>query len=372
MRESVHFLDGGGKMANAIRAYDWSSTALGPFEHWPSSLKIAVGMMVNSKFPKCIVWGPDLVTIHNDAFLPILGEKPPALGRPFSEVWHEVWDEIGPIAERAFSGEATFIEDFPLLVDRHGYPEKAHFTFCYSPIRDEAGVVRGMIDTVIETTATVEARRQASLLNGELEHRIKNTLAVVAAIVSQTLRTSENSSVARSILLERIQALAQAQSLLTRASATEATVVDVILQAITPFRTSKERFHISGPPIMLSSKQALSLSLALHELATNAVKYGSLSNEIGGVRIAWSGGRPDTDDAFILRWIEEGGPPVLASGRKGFGSRITETVMPHDFGAEAMLSHDPQGVRFELRPCMRKIGGSLTPPDQAAHSLPEE
>lgn len=268
--------------------------------------------------------------------------------------------------------EATFIEDFPLLVDRHGYPEKAHFTFCYSPIRDEAGVVRGMIDTVIETTATVEARRQASLLNGELEHRIKNTLAVVAAIVSQTLRTSENSSAARSILLERIQAMAQAQSLLTRASATEATVVDVVLQAITPFRTSEERFHISGPPIMLSSKQALSLSLALHELATNAVKYGSLSNETGGVRIAWSGGRPDTDDAFILRWIEEGGPPVLAPARTGFGSRIIQTVMPHDFGGEATLSYDPPGVRFELRTCMRKIGGSLAPPDQSAHPLPEE
>jgi len=179
-------------MADAIRAYDWSSTALGSLEHWPSSLKIAVGMMLSSKFPKCIVWGPDLITIHNDAFLPILGEKPPALGRPFSEVWHEAWDEIGSIAERAFAGEATFIEDFPLVINRHGYPEKAHFTFCYSPIRDEAGVVRGMIDTVIETTGTVEARRQASLLNGELEHRIKNTLAVVAAIVSQTLRGGEN------------------------------------------------------------------------------------------------------------------------------------------------------------------------------------
>lgn len=164
--------------------------------------------MVNSKFPKCILWGPDLVTICNEAFLPILGGKPPALGRPFSEVWGEVWDEIGPIAERAFAGEATFIEDFPLVINRHGYPEKAHFTFCYSPIRDETGVVRGMIDTVIETTATVEARRQASLLNGELEHRIKNTLAVVAAIISQTLRGGDTDAEARSALLERIQAMA--------------------------------------------------------------------------------------------------------------------------------------------------------------------
>jgi len=354
-------------MADIIRAYDWSSTTLGPLEQWPSALKIAVGMMVNSKFPKCILWGPDLVTICNEAFLPILGGKPPALGRPFSEVWGEVWDEIGPIAERAFAGEATFIEDFPLVINRHGYPEKAHFTFCYSPIRDETGVVRGMIDTVIETTATVEARRQASLLNGELEHRIKNTLAVVAAIISQTLRGGDTDAEARSALLERIQAMAHAQSLLTRAGATEASVVDVVLQATAAFTTSDERFRIGGPPVMLSSKQALSLSLALHELATNAVKYGALSNEKGKVRIDWTVGRPDTDDAFLLRWIEEDGPEVQAPTRKGFGSRIIQTVLPYDFGGEASLSHDPSGLRFQLQTNMRQIGNR-----PAQSDLPEQ
>lgn len=363
MRESAHFLDGGGRMADAIRAYDWSSTVLGALERWPSSLKIAVGMMVNSKFPKCIVWGPDLITIHNDAFLPILGEKPPALGRPFSEVWHEAWDEIGPVAERAFAGEATFIEDFPLVINRHGYPEKTHFTFCYSPIRDETGVVRGMIDTVIETTATVDARRQANLLNAELEHRIKNTLAVVAAIVSQTLRGDDNDAEARSSLLERIQAMAQAQSLLTRNGATEASVVDVVFQAMAPFEITNERFHIGGPPIMLSSRQALSLSLALHELATNAVKYGALSNEAGKVRVEWTGGRPETDEMFVFRWVEEGGPAVRSPARRGFGSRIIQMVLPHDFGGEAVLSHDPLGIRFELQTEMRHIGGAPSQSD---------
>lgn len=353
-------------MADAIRAYDWSSTVLGALERWPSSLKIAVGMMVNSKFPKCIVWGPDLITIHNDAFLPILGEKPPALGRPFSEVWHEAWDEIGPVAERAFAGEATFIEDFPLVINRHGYPEKTHFTFCYSPIRDETGVVRGMIDTVIETTATVDARRQANLLNAELEHRIKNTLAVVAAIVSQTLRGDDNDAEARSSLLERIQAMAQAQSLLTRDGATEASVVDVVFQAIAPFETTNERFHIGGPPVMLSSKQALSLSLALHELATNAVKYGALSNEAGKVRVEWTGGRPETGEMFVFRWVEEGGPAVRTPARTGFGSRIIQMVLPHDFGGEAVLSHDPLGIRFELQTEMRHIGST---PSQSGPSV---
>jgi len=89
------FLDGGGEMAAAIRDHDWGATPLGPIERWPSALKTAVSMMVNSRFPKSIAWGAELVTIHNDAFRPLLGDKPPALGRSFSEVWSEVWDEIG-------------------------------------------------------------------------------------------------------------------------------------------------------------------------------------------------------------------------------------------------------------------------------------
>ncbi|HET8727298.1 MAG TPA: sensor histidine kinase, partial [Alphaproteobacteria bacterium] len=124
-----HFLDGGGKMAVAIREYDWAASSLGPLDDWPASLKTAVGMMLSSKFPKCITWGPDLVTLYNDAFRPILGDKPEALGRPYPEVWHEVWDTVGPIAEKAYAGEATFIEDFPLVVDRYDYPEQAYFTF---------------------------------------------------------------------------------------------------------------------------------------------------------------------------------------------------------------------------------------------------
>ena len=149
------FLTGGGAMGALIRVHDWAATPLGPPEVWPQSLRIAVGMVLGSRFPACIVWGAHLTTIYNDAFRPILGAKPEALGRPFSEVWSEAWETIGPIAERAFAGEATFIEDFPLTVERNGYPEEASFTFCYSPIRDETGGVAGVLAIVVETTGKV-------------------------------------------------------------------------------------------------------------------------------------------------------------------------------------------------------------------------
>ncbi|MEB2846669.1 hypothetical protein GAO09_00110 [Rhizobiales bacterium RZME27] len=112
-------------------------------------------MALSSSFPQAVIWGPDLITIHNDAFLPILGEKPLAIGRSFADIWSEAWDQIGPIATQAYQGRPTFIEDFPLVINRHGYDEQAYFTFCYSPLRDDKGNIAGMIDTVVETTDTV-------------------------------------------------------------------------------------------------------------------------------------------------------------------------------------------------------------------------
>ncbi len=153
------FLASGGQMGARVGSHDWAATPLGPIDSWPASLRIAAGMVLSSRFPSCLVWGADLISIYNDAFVPILGAKPDALGRPFSEVWREAWPLIGPIADRAFAGEATFIEDYSLEIHRYGRAETANFTFCYSPVRDEDGNVVGMIDTVIETTARVSAER---------------------------------------------------------------------------------------------------------------------------------------------------------------------------------------------------------------------
>src|SRR6185503_6809392 len=127
-----------GAVARKVREFDWGATPLGPSRDWPPELKTVVRQILESRFPAAIVWGPAYTTIYNDAFLPILGDKPEALGRSF--------------AERAYAGEATYISDFPLVIDRYGKPEQAWFTFCYSPLRLSDGTVAGMIDTVVETT----------------------------------------------------------------------------------------------------------------------------------------------------------------------------------------------------------------------------
>lgn len=179
----MNWLQGSSEMAERVRQHDWANTPLGPLEHWPDVLKTTVALCFASSFPQAIVWGPQLITLYNDAFTPILGSKPDALGRPFNEIWHEVWDDISPIADAAFGGHATYIENFPLLIQRNEAPEQAYFTFCYSPIRNAQGVVVGLLDTVTETTATVFLARRLAVLDA-----IGNS--VVNATDAETILTS--------------------------------------------------------------------------------------------------------------------------------------------------------------------------------------
>lgn len=164
-------------MSDKIRRYDWASHPLGPMDGWPPTLRLTLEMVLASHFPKCLVWGEGLTCFYNDAFRTILGFKPEALGRPFDEVWAEAWPVIGPIAERAFHGESTFVEDFPLPINRNGYEEEGYFTFCYSPVRDESGTVVAMMDTVIETTGKVNAELRLREAAASLEQQVAERTA---------------------------------------------------------------------------------------------------------------------------------------------------------------------------------------------------
>ncbi len=167
-------------MDQAIRAYDWSTTPLGDARTWPSSLRTLVSLMLAADQPMFMAWGPARTWLYNQAFVPILGQKhPDALGRPSAEVWAEGWADIGPMFDRVFAGEAVYMEDITLTLDRRGAMEEAHFAFAYTPARDEAGDVRGLLGNCIETTAQVlaireqaEAEAELRQLNADLEQRI--------------------------------------------------------------------------------------------------------------------------------------------------------------------------------------------------------
>ncbi|MFN3439526.1 MAG: PAS domain-containing protein [Acidovorax sp.] len=166
-----------GPMSAKVRSYDWAGTPLGPIAQWPAVLRFAVETMLSSRFPSCLIWGPEHTMFYNDAYRPLMGSKPEGLGRPLAEVWSEAWPTLKPLVDKAYAGEATFIEDFELETTRHGQPELAYFTFCYGPLRDEAGDVKGMVNTVVETTSKFHALRQWRDVAASLEQQVAQRTA---------------------------------------------------------------------------------------------------------------------------------------------------------------------------------------------------
>ncbi len=143
-----------------MRAMDWSASPLGDPTGWPQSLRAVVSLILNSRFPMFVAWGPKLGFLYNDAYAAILGPRhPDAIGLPFRDIWPEIWSDIGPLVDRALAGEASFSEDLPLLMRRRGYDEQTWFTFSYSPVRDESGSVGGMYCACTETTSQVLSAR---------------------------------------------------------------------------------------------------------------------------------------------------------------------------------------------------------------------
>jgi PAS domain S-box-containing protein len=144
-----------------MRSHDWSDSPMGPPGTWPSSLRTAVGIMLDSSFPMFLAWGPGLSFLFNDAYLPILGNKQAhALGRPFAEVWSDIWADLSPLVQTALSGESIFAENRLLLMERNGFPEETYFTFSYSPVYDESGQVAGMFCACTETTQQILSERR--------------------------------------------------------------------------------------------------------------------------------------------------------------------------------------------------------------------
>lgn len=160
LSDDAGFLAGGGELSKLMRAHDWSASPLGSPSHWPQSLRSVVGLLLTSKFPMFVAWGPELGFLYNDPYAEILGAKhPKALGARFQDIWPEIWPDISPLINAALAGEATYHEDLPLVMNRKGFDEQTWFTFSYSPVRDESGTVAGMFCACTETTGKILAER---------------------------------------------------------------------------------------------------------------------------------------------------------------------------------------------------------------------
>ncbi len=180
---------GDGELAGLMRAYDWSTTPLGPTSSWPQSLRSIVRMMLASRYQMWLGWGPELTFLYNDAYRPTLGVKHPSgLAEPASIVWKEVWAELGPLADGVLrTGEATYKEGMLLLLERSGFPEETYHTFSYSPLFDDDGAIAGMMCVVVEESERVINDRRLATLGGmaSAAARVNGEEALFAAICEE-------------------------------------------------------------------------------------------------------------------------------------------------------------------------------------------
>jgi len=222
--------------------------------------------------------------------------------------------------------------------------ERFHISLSISPVKDGQGRIIGASKIARDITERIRADEQRNLLINELNHRVKNTLATVQSLAMQTLRNTERSDQARALFDSRLSALSRAHDLLTQQNWEGANLGEVVRRALAPFNVQSGRIGVEGPEARLTPKQALSLSIALHELATNAAKYGALSGERGRVDVRWE--IVETGGAPLLRldWTESGGPEVAPPTRTGFGTRLIERGLAPDLGGEARIDYRPSGV----------------------------
>lgn len=199
----------------------------------------------------------------------------------------------------------------------------------------------------------VDAQRRRDILVNELNHRVKNTLSIVQSIIAHTMRSHEVSPTFQYHVDGRLRAIANAHDLLSRDDWKGVSVVEIVERSV-GFQTS---VHASGPDFRLSPRTAVSLSMMIYELTTNATKYGALSTEEGRVLLQWT----IEDGRFILTWREVGGPPVLPPTRKGFGSRLLRTgVMGADDHMD--LRYEPTGVVFTMDVSLNDVMDSRSEP----------
>lgn len=247
-------------------------------------------------------------------------------------------DQARKAIAAAQRGETTHFE---APADTHSGDPK-HWSISVSPIRDGVGEVARILAVSRDHTHFEKAREVQALLNGELAHRIKNTMSIVQAIANQTLGKSEDQE-AVVAFSSRLSALASANEVLTRESFSGATIAGATEGALTTF--GLDRFTIDGPEVTIGPRATLALTLMLHELATNAVKYGALSSLGGHIIVSWRVRHEQDRDVFDFTWTERGGPPAVEPTRKGFGSRVIRMGLSGSGGVQLNYANEGLTVR---------------------------
>jgi two-component sensor histidine kinase len=302
-----------------------------------------------------IVLGADGHITHASAIAEDLAEHPP-IGRAFSDAFPLAQSDM----EVAIAGRFSEKSLDRLLATKafHGIEVKlrnehlAGRTFLLSagPLLDEKKSSVGSIVTLTEITERKRAEERQKTIGAELNHRVKNILTVVQALAGQTARSSKSLEGFNNTFAGRLKALAMAHDILMKTNWAGVHLNELLDTVLAPFRSFEERIGLSGPQILLPVDAVVPLSLAFHELTTNAVKYGALSVDGGHVEIGWQ--LINRDDQLVeLLWQEKGGPKVERGKTSGFGTTLIDRVLKNDLGAKIEIDFNPQGLRCNIRFC---------------------
>lgn len=289
-----------------------------------------------------VLRGPNHVfELVNNTYLQLIGHRD-IVGLPLAQALPEVVDQgfatlLDSVRQ---TGEAFVGRQIKVALQRIAGAalEERYLDFIYQPIIEHDGQVSGVFVEGSDITEQVEAQDRQRLLMDELNHRVKNTLATVQAIAQQTLRGSTTPEQFTEAFESRLMALSKTHNALTDSHWSGAGLRQILWQELSPY--GAERVTLSGPEIQLSARLALALGMVFHELATNAAKYGALS-EAGQLRVTWS---VEDTEVLSLEWRETGGPTPKPPSRRGFGSRLIERSITGELQGTVAIDYDPAGL----------------------------
>ena len=297
----------------------------------------------------------EIATIFLDRYLVIRGFTPAVCsiynlipsdqGRPLTDiVSHLRYDGLRHDVE-------TVLDTLQPLERRVTRADRAvHYIMRILPYRAADSSVDGTLVTFLDVTSVVQAETHQRLLVDELNHRVRNMLNVVISLATQTLRRTDTLEAFSEAFMGRLKALTASYTLLGNTNWNEITLREVLMEDLRPFGGHQhDTIVLDGPEIRLAPQAALALGMAVHELATNAVKHGALSSPSGVVHVGWRIDKDASPATFVLEWFESGGPAVVPPVRKGFGATLIERSFAHELSGSISLDFAPAGLCASLR-----------------------
>lgn len=305
-----------------------------------------------------------LITFYNRAAVTLWGRRP-VLGDEWCGSWRLYWPDGQPMAHGECPMAITIKENQPIrgreaIVERPD-GERVPFMAYPTPIRDAAGALIGAVNTLVDISERKRAEERQTLMAREIHHRTKNLLAVVQSIVTRGLDGARSVKETRAVVLGRLGALAATYDNLITTSWEGVEFSQIVRRELSPFPGQME---VDGPAVSLNPQSAQNFTLALHELATNAAKYGALSVSTGRVTVRWSVEDANGSPRFNLVWRESGGPPVLPPAHRGFGSMVLDRVITQDFDSPPQVDFAPDGLVYALNVSLSAMVNPGEPHDE--------